>query len=106
MELSERKPYHFMETAIRITTAADISTGQGEMLADLLKVSEDVGGGIEGRHATNELAIWVGNQGDPASVVVVCDRLIAALIVIRNRNVAPDLGDHFVYPTAADPALA
>ena len=35
MELSERKPYHFMETAIRITTAADISTGQGEMLAEI-----------------------------------------------------------------------
>jgi hypothetical protein len=99
--MDERKPYHFMETAIRITTAADISTGRGELLADLLKVSEEVGGGIEGRHATNDLALWLGNQGDPASVIVVCDRLISALTDIRRRNVAPDPGDHFAYPTLA-----
>ena len=90
----ERPPYHFMETAIRITTAAEIRTREGPQLADLLSVTEDVGG--TARHATNDLSIWLGNQSDPASVVTVCDRLIAALTEIRQRNAglaAPALPD-------------
>ncbi|MFZ2226182.1 MAG: hypothetical protein WAV64_01970 [Candidatus Moraniibacteriota bacterium] len=79
------RPYHFMETAVRVTTAAVVGTREGAQLADLLRVTEDVGGGA--RHAVNDLTIWLGDQGEPASVVVVCDRLIAALAVIRDRNV-------------------
>ena len=79
-----REPYHFMDTSIRITTAATIRTRSGSQLVDLLTIEEEVGG--DARHATNELSLWLGNQSDPASVVTVCDRLIAALTEIRQRN--------------------
>lgn len=95
-----RDPYHHMQTSARITTAATIASREGESLADLLSVSEDVGGFGAERHVTNDLLLWLGNQGDPESVVVVCDRLIAALTEIRARNVAPDPGDHYAYPQA------
>lgn len=96
-----REPYHHMEVSARITTAATIASSDGDLLADLLRVSEDVGGFGSDRHVTNELLLWLGDLSDPASVVVVCDRLIAALTEIRGRNVAPDLGDHYAYPQAA-----
>jgi hypothetical protein len=79
-----REPYHFMDTSIRITTAAEIRTREGSNLTDLLAVTEVVGGAS--RHAVNELSIWLGNQSDPESVVTVCDRLIAVLTKIRQRN--------------------
>ena len=84
MATTDQAPYHWMETSIRVTTAANIRSRQGDQLADLLSITEDVGGKV--RHATNDVAIWLGNQGEPASAVIVCDRLIAALTEIRARN--------------------